>query len=638
MATCHVSSILRHLLAVVAGGILSACAPTQYDVTEHQVRSDLPANDQLAILKTDTLGATLPAFDSSMGYFDRGDGCFINKSAAVLRLHAPGFDSAQESGMATLYPSVGQAVAGTAGTGYVSGAVLPSINVIEAKMKQFNDGLYAALDLSYYQGISGVFESHVSLMRAIFEKLTNDTAKAFVGGGLSLSDSAASGYDVALAAAFLADFKANEVRYKPIGFYTWNKALEKLFTFMRYFQAPLNKSAVFADIVRVLQNDPALLAAARAADRFYAKLTNPLSSVSVAELAESNLPATMQSILQLAGSLKRPHNDAVAFFPASTSVETELFNAMYPSGLPPDANLMNDLITAIQNGTVDLTPKAETGWYGRQVWALETFLLPSKGEEHAKLLLTEQYKKRLVEAFKAIITTQRETHVRQLEAPGALSSGPSYYIPLLRVEPGCTYFLRSSLAYAFLKEFLSSSVGQATLSSLHGLTETGWRPDDIWTELETMRSLCHGLYLVSAEDIGLKASQSPASWPAVSDKAAAEQWLSSWTTDPDLSVDTRVSVPTYDNLTSTRMWGTIGVRLCHLWVNYAVPPRVRPDTGGAWIQLNPGKCDTAKYEIPVMEFAEFTLRGERTLTRSEFRAVCDQYGTKDAIVNALERQ
>ena len=570
-----------------------------------------------------------PTFDPSLGVLDANNGYYINNSAAVFRLDAPGYDSSKEPGLSKLYPSISQAKAASPGT------VLPSINVIEAKAKQFNDGLYAALDLSYYQGIAAVLTSHVTLIKTLYQNLTNDSAKAFVAAGLSFSDSAASGFNAALADSFHSDFLSNEVKYKPIGFYTWNAELEKLFKFMRYFQKTFVWNGITADIVSAFKGDISLLTKARAVDRFYSDLTNPLSFVSMAQLAESNCEASQLGLRHVADSLGRPHNDQAALFPSSTSVETELFNAIFPDGVPPGADMMDELIKAIRNGTVDLTPKPETGWYGRQVYALETFLLPSKGEEHAKLLLTENYKKRLLEAFKAIITTQRETHVRQLEISGA-GAEVHTFAPILRVEPGCTYFLRSSLAYAFLQNFLGSSVGQATLQSLHGLTETGARTMDLWSELEYMRALYHGLYLVAAEDIGMKPAQSPPGWPSISDKSIAETWLKAWSGDADLIVDARVSVPIYAGDYYTRIWGTFGIRLCHLYVSYARAPRFHYSGSQDWMPVDSTECDTAKYLIPILEFGEFQLKGNKTLNRQEFRSICDRYSTKAAMIKALE--
>ena len=158
---------------------------------------------------------------------------------------------------------------------------------------------------------------------------------------------------------------------------------------------------------------------------------------------------------------------------------------------------------------MDLKPKADSGWYEYQVHALETLLLPEKGEEHDKLLLTKTYKKRMMEAFKAFITKRRETHIRQLPGPGiGCSSATSFEHPdvgpRLRIEPCPSYYVRTARAYAFLANFLEAAVGKEELQSLHGLRKEGLREQDLRTELHGMRDLFYGLYLISAEDIGMK--------------------------------------------------------------------------------------------------------------------------------------
>src|SRR5262249_48051110 len=133
----------------------------------------------------------------------------------------------------------------------------------------------------------------------------------------------------------------------------------------------------------------------------YARLTNPLQDLTLAEVA--------------AAGGQRTGQQAIAVFPGSRSKETELFERLFPQGLPPGADLMKEMIRAIRSGKVDLAPKADSGWYEHQIYALETFLLLEKGAESAKLLLTKSYKKRMLEAFQALVTKRRETHARKLE-------------------------------------------------------------------------------------------------------------------------------------------------------------------------------------------------------------------------------
>ncbi len=252
----------------------------------------------------------------------------------------------------------------------------------------------------------------------------------------------------------------------------------------------------------------------------------------------------LDSLAQRAGVRRA----AVAVFPPSTSRETELFERLFPEMLPPGTNLMVELIQAVRSGKIDLAPGKDGGWYQYQAHALETFLLPSRGQEEPKLLLTASYKKRLIEAFQALITKRRETHARQLDAAKTKSEaaplGEDELRPRLRVEPCATFYLRTARAYGFLQDFLLATVGQEHLARLYGLREGGQRDATLAAELDRMRSRFYGFYLVACEDIGLK-PQFLADEPVdqVAAKLTALDWLAKLGSDRDLACDTRVSVP-----------------------------------------------------------------------------------------------
>ena len=85
-----------------------------------------------------------------------------------------------------------------------------------------------------------------------------------------------------------------------------------------------------------------------------------------------------------------------------------------------------------------------------------------------------------------------------------------------------------------------------------------------------------------------------------------------------------------------RLWMTIGVRLTRLDAVYVRGPSVRPLDGSAdWKPVESYKLDTESYLIPVDEFAEVERKGGRILNRAELRAICDQFKTKEKIVEAL---
>ena len=549
----------------------------------------------------------------------------LNASEAVIRLDVPIVKPDQNPERLVLHPSYASAAK------QAKGQVLPSVNMIDGKAKQFDDGLYAAIDRAYYLGHGESMKGHLQTIRRIRDKVGKGTPAAdYLAAGLGVGSETV---ELSARAKTLAnDFLSKEVLSKPIGIYTWNRTLADCFRVLRYFAQPIHNDAIPPEIARVLREDEGLRRDYMTAYSFYTKLSNPPVGLTPVDFINGPLPPELQS--------KR-----VSLFPASSSRETDLFNKLFPLGLPPDANLMRELITAIRSGQVDLKPREDGGWYEYQVYALETLLLPEKGEESNKLLLTKTYKKRMLEAFKALITKRRETHVRQLDIPVAPSEAPQIeelasVQPRLRVEPNLTYFLRTARSYAFLANFLESTLGESTLKSLHGLREGGPREPDLHAELRSMRDLFYGLYLLSAEDIGVK--------PALLDgekvdRDAAEKvaadWLAGIGSDPDLAADTRVSVPIFFDArtNSVRLWMTIGVRLAALDSRYVRGPKIRPGDGSAdWKPVDSDKLVPSEYVIPVDEFAEVEIQGGRVLTRAELRAICDRMKTKEKILEALK--
>jgi hypothetical protein len=248
----------------------------------------------------------------------------------------------------------------------------------------------------------------------------------------------------------------------------------------------------------------------------------------------------------------------------------------------------------------------------------------------------------MLEAFQALVTKRRETHVRQLEMAGAKAAmPPSKVEPRLRVEPCPSYFLRTARAYAFLANFLEAALGKAALEALHGLTEKGPRGPNLRAELRGMRELFYGLYLISCEDIGFKptfARGEVADPEACYRQAAA--WLPQAFGDPDLAADTRVAVPIAvdPQRGTTRLWVTLGVRLSKLEAEYVRPPSIKlAREKGDWQPVEDYRLGASHYLIPVDEFAEVAVPGLRVLTREALHAICDRERTKEAILDALRR-
>jgi hypothetical protein len=563
----------------------------------------------------------------------------INQSEAVIRLDVPLAKPDSDGELLVLRASYADSLkAAKEHRRWVP--VLPSVNLLDGKAKQFDDGLYAAIDQAYFLGRGEEIPSHLDLIGRLLAKVDPDSrAAAYLAAGLTLGGRETAAMDNALRDKFISEFQANPALAKPIGFYTWNDDLQKCWAFMRFFQNPLEeKDPISAEIVKALKSDSALAADCQQAAQFFGKLTNPLSRLTFADAVGTDL--TSKVALEALRNSKGIKKGGLSLFPPSGSRETELFERLFPLGVPEGANLMKELVTRIRLGEIDLSPRENSGWYDHQVYALETMLLPEHGEEQNKLLLTKPYKKRMLEAFQALITKRRETHVRQLEVTTAdAAPPPDEFQPRLRVEPCPSYYLRTARSYAFLHGFLNESLGADKLKSIHGLRQRGEQSQDLLTELESQRDLFYGLYLVSCEDIGhapaLKEGE-------VADLelcySAAEQWLGKIADEPDLAEDTRVAVPVYiDPQRGTmRLWVTLGVRLTQLDTKFVTAPRIKPAMGeGDWQAVETWKLRDAPFLISVDEFAEVEVPALSPPNREELRKLCDLHQTKEKIVAAL---
>jgi hypothetical protein len=586
------------------------------------------------LLSDDRIGDKHPAFDPELVHPVPVQGWSINLSDAVIKLDVPMLRPDADQGLLVLHPSYAAALDSAGGLSSSPARPLPSVNLIDGQAKQFDDGLVAALDLAYFRGDVATLPSQVELIKKLAEAVgPANPAAPFVSAGLELAGIKVPVDDQAAREKALQDFLSDEVRSKPIGVYTWNEDLAACFRFLRFFQEPLPvDQPLTRDLARVLLLHPELAPSVQQVNDFHSRLTNPPQT-----------PPLLSMLRGLPGVGGNRSPAGVALFPASMSVENELFARLFADGLPPGADLMRALITRIRSGEVDLTPNATTGWYGRQVYALETLLLPERGRESEKLLLTRSYKRRMLEAFQALVTKRRETHIQTLPAgsKSAVAIGRSdlRLSPPLRIEPAATFYLRTARAYAFLANFLDSSVGVGNLTMLRGLRQDGPRSLDLRAELAEIRDRFYGFYLVSCQDIGLN--------PELAEDEGvdsahclelATSWLASdWAHDADLSTDTRVSVPIYFDRgrNVTRLWVTLGVRLTRLHASFARGPQVRSSSEEDWSRLPAGQLDEGNYLIPVDEFAEVELGGNRVLTREELRDICSRHRTRLEILKAL---
>lgn len=614
----------------------------QYERYEVE-RKDYKSPPLRVALRNDRANPELvPKFDPTLAHPLPVKGWDVNFSRTMFKLDTPTLKPDYDAALLKLRPHY-QAAIGSRRN------ILPSVNLVDGKAKQFDDGLYAALDLAWFAGHEDTLLGHVELVKRLAENVGPDgEAAAFLAAGLELVDIAVPAADQAAQKKFREEFENSPLQSKPLGFYNWSPELVKCYRFLKFFQRPFFMTdgkfpPISQQLATALHADAALSADYEKAIGFYARLTNPLIALSLLDVTADADPAAL--IQSQVAAHKHP---AVSLFPASTSKEQRLFDRLFPLGFPEGADLMQELIRATQKGDVDLTPGPDSGWYDYQAYALETFVLPGKGDESRKLLLTARYKQRMLDAFAALITKRRETHVRQLAAAGAPGCAPPHrpnplqqLSPQFRLEPNATYYLRTARAYGFLQAFLYETMGKELLEQITGLREGGSRTTNLDAELQAQIELFYGFYLLAMEDVGLPADlldDEPVDEELAKTRAIA--WLKDFSDDPDLAVDTRVVVPIAVNIPqgTTQLWGTVGVRLARLHVDFdsSFPPSVRPAGSDEDWKRFEGKLQQTTYYIPVDEFISVEIPTLDCPTRTEFRKLCDESADRAQLIEKLQ--
>jgi hypothetical protein len=321
---------------------------------------------------------------------------------------------------------------------------------------------------------------------------------------------------------------------------------------------------------------------------------------------------------------KSPHG----FLAASSTPEVALFEQLYPTGIPANADLMEELVRAIREGRLSLRPTADTGWYGHQLFALETLLVTDKSEERRKVAFTAKYKKRLKEAFQTMLVQHRETHAKQADVAQPTSIAiPD--VPDFRVEPLATVYVRHARSYVFLEQALDPILGDGWLDRAKAFGDKGAESETLRARIHHARDLFYGLYLTASQDIGLKPTldqtgdPAPATWTALA--SVADKWLLGLADDPIAKHDVRVMIPIASlDGGRAKYWAVIGVRATLAAYSYLQP-------GGAPAEKLE---DISRVPLPTEQFIE-VISSNTPLDREEFRALCDQQKTPEAIKAAL---
>ena len=521
---------------------------------------------------------------------------------------------------------------------------VPSVQMVDQKVKDFSDRAMAAMDLAAQRQLEQLGGGRQAFLEGVLAALLEagaPEAAAYVAASLLLSGNDPElPDDVATLARKLKErFLDDALASKPVGLYTITEALEAVFQQDRFCQQDIKVilgpeiafKVAFA-VNAALRQNPALAAHYQALLDLQAKITNP--------------PADHHRVLNdYAPGDFASETPPISLFPPSDSKENALFRIAY-RGAPdlPQENIMNRFIRAIQSGEADLTPDEDSGWYDYQVYALETLLLPERGQEDERLLLTKEYKERLVEAFRTILTKQRELHVKNVELipsyGGHFGSRDVIEIsPDVTVEPTATYYLRTARALRFVHTAVAAITGEEDFNAIR--MDGG---ESLAEAMRAMAGLLYGLYLQVCDDIGMLPDLLPeelAEYDIDATRETAAEWLAACHEDPVYTGDVRyiVAALTDANQSEVRYWMTTGIRLEAVKAEYAREPKLRMDgksvepfeTSRPTLRFVPNE-----FYIPVEEFAEATGPSV-PYTREEFRALCDRAGSNEGIIHAVER-
>ena len=274
--------------------------------------------------------------------------------------------------------------------------------------------------------------------------------------------------------------------------------------------------------------------------------------------------------------------------------------------------------------------------------------MPEKSYESKKIEFSAKYKERLEEAFKTILTKQRETQIKSLGEED--SKELDGIAPEFSVEPLATVYLRLARSYRFVQGFLEGAFRSGIVGSIHGLREGGERAKKLNNELDYMVRLMYGLHLISCHELGLDPDLMEGELSVEEQDrmtARAREWLKNLLRDDDFAVDTRVAVsiarfPGAERNTYTRRyWAAAGVRFKRLEYTYKVPPKI-VDSDKDY-RIMDGRILGGSGTVPIIYYApedvfvEFeTLKAERhPMDREEFRKVCDEHETMEDLREAL---
>ena len=633
--------------------------PVPYDI-----KSDKSTDDLSYLLEDDDLSEKNPQVVPGQSIPTSDGNYYLDKSIAILGVTVGQMDDGKEKELAqSIYPDYQ-----TAWTALKTQdlKIIPSIEMINVKLKQFNDGTLAAIEMALQAGLKEIWLGKSAFLKTVVKELEEEAyqeARIFIVTGLSLgNDSYPIPQDIN------SEVEANkkyflDLKYqsKPLGFYTWNQALEGIFKQDRYFQLGLFaedssspesrtrdeqiifqlgtilKDTQLRETYRTLlcvqnniTNPPYLLPLEVMIDYIPANIQDLREAIDNFTLnADENYPRLIapETLIPYPQSVVEDPYRVFSLFPPAYAKETEIVQKMVKMGIL--GNYMNEFIKALWKGDIEITPDNNSGWYDYQLWALESLLNPSVAEENDRVYLTKEYKERLINAFKTIMTKNRETHIKFIGGLVLLSAKPQPQEIEIHVEPQITLLLRQIQGYIFLYTNLVNLLSEEFLQNIYRYTERGDSEISVNEELLELIDLLGGCTLLSGDDLGHPVDLAATGLAGKNEtllKEKALEWIDDIQEDPDLHVNVQMAIPIGPARgNSAYYWGILGVRPIKLKFWYEVPPNIAETSFSSediiiWL-------DT-EYWILVDEFIEFES-ATGPWTRQEFQNLLTGVSTRE---------
>lgn len=495
-----------------------------------------------------------------------------------------------------------------------------SASALAIKAKQFDDGLYAAVELAVDSGL-GRFPSRQRWL----QELRGIAEAGAASDVLAIADHLGSGASLSARAAAIAKPYAT---LRPLGLYEWSEQLGRVFRRDRYLQQELDPSTA-VELAELIASSAARHEAFDSMVALTERLTNPVRGADLRPLVD-----------RLARGQGARFSDPAPLFPTSRSHEVDLLERMFQGGpIPDDVRAIDLVVAAIRANTIDLRPNATSGWYDHQVHALAPLLIPERMPEAVRLDFSKGYKKELEGLFRALLAMTRETHIKQV---GMMWGGgvPELIIkPGLTVEPTAAFYLRRAYGYAFVERVVRESFGRRALETMHRMTDSGPVDANLADELIAMKRLFYGAYLQVCEEIELEPQRADGLDDAPAARVTFREWAASHHRDPDLAKDMRMMVPiAYDPRTKeSRVWAILGFTKRVLEVGFTEPPEVVEirEHGEVSAEAKPRDVDFREDRHGIARPVMVELSVTNVLSREQLRKLCDEYETQTGIVAQL---